>query len=285
MAVKLIQERLDQSGATSWQEEEFVVKQIYQEVALAALSRTDFFKKAVFQGGTALRILYTLERFSEDLDFLLTIPDQEFTLQQYAEALREECGAYGLPVSIQVKSKSGNTVQKMFLSQESEGMQLLLKHHLKDRRPGKIRVKIEVDTRPPAGSHHETKYLDFPFAFGVTVQDLPSLFAGKSHALLCREYTKGRDWYDFLWYVAHKVPVNLAFLSHACHQTGPWRGRNIPIAKAWYLSEMKKKVKTIDWKEACQDIQRFLKPHELPTLKLWSQDFFLDRIQKMASYL
>ncbi|MBI3540985.1 MAG: nucleotidyl transferase AbiEii/AbiGii toxin family protein [Deltaproteobacteria bacterium] len=285
MAVKIIQERLDQSGVTSWQEEELIVKQIYQEVALAALSRTDFFKKAVFQGGTALRILHSLERFSEDLDFILKKPDTGFSLQAYLGSLQEEFRAYGIPIVIQDKSKLNETVQKLFLKQESAGMMLVLKHHPRDRRPEKIRVKIEVDTRPPAGSIHETKYLDFPFAFGVTVQDLPSLFAGKSHALLCRGYTKGRDWYDFLWYVARRISVNFDFLSHACHQTGPWQGKDPSINKQWYLNEMKKKVNGIDWKEAREDVQRFLRPHELPTLDLWGREFFLDRLQKMDSYL
>ena len=285
MSVKIIQERLDRRQYASWQEEEFAAKEIYQEVVLAALSRTDFFKQAAFQGGTALRILYSLDRFSEDLDFLLKKPDPDFQMKRYLKTLVEEFSIYGIPVSIQEKSRAGVTVQKLFLKQESAGMLLVLRHRPRDRRAGLIRIKVEVDTNPPEGSHVETKYLDFPFPFGVTIQDLPSLFAGKSHALLCREYTKGRDWYDFLWYVARETPINFPLLSHACEQNGPWQGQRLSIARQWYLTEMEEKIKSTDWDEAKNDVARFLKSHELQTLELWSAGFFLDRLNKIDSYL
>lgn len=285
MSVRIIQERLESYQSESWQAEEMAVKEIYQEVALAALSRTGFFKWAAFQGGTALRVLYGLDRFSEDLDFLLKKPDSKFELKNYIKTLVDEFRIYGIPVSTQDRSKGGDTIQKLFLKQESSGMVLALRHHPREGRPQKIKIKIEVDTNPPAGSRSDVKYLDFPFPFGVTVQDLPSLFAGKSHALLTREYTKGRDWYDFLWYVARKTPINFTFLSRACEQVGPWQGRTLNLTKKWYLAELAKKIESTDWIDARNDVHRFLKPHELETLKLWGRDLFLDRLAKMETYL
>lgn len=285
MSVKIIQERLDREQYASSQEEEFAVREIYQEVALAALSRTDFFKQAGFQGGTALRILYSLDRFSEDLDFLLKKPDPDFQMSRLLKTLTEEFSLYGIPISIQEKSKEGNAVQKLFLKQESSGMLLILRHKPQGGQRKLIRIKIEVDTNPPAGGSFETKYLDFPFPFAVTVQDLPSLFAGKSHALLCRAYTKGRDWYDFLWYVAREAPINFDFLSQACQQNGPWENQKISMNKQWFLSEMEKKIKSTDWNAAKNDVARFLSPHELVTLELWTPLFFLDRLEKVNTYL
>ena len=282
MSVKIIQERLDRQKYGSSQEEEFAAREIYQEVALAALSRTDFFKHAGFQGGTALRILYSLDRFSEDLDFMLKKPDPTFQMSRLHKTLIEEFSLYGIPVSVQEKSKEGNAVQKLFLKQESSGMLLTLRHKPQGGQRKLIRIKIEVDTNPPVGGSFETKYLDFPFPFAVTVQDLPSLFAGKSHALLCRAYTKGRDWYDFLWYVARQTPINFDFLTHACEQNGPWENQKISINKEWFLTEMEKKIKSTDWNVAKNDVARFLAPHELAPLELWSAPFFLDRLEKIA---
>lgn len=285
MSIQIIQEKLKQYSCQSWQEEEFALREIYQEIALAAFSRTNFFKLASFQGGTALRIFYSMERFSEDLDFMLKQPDKLFNLWSYTNQLMDEFKIYGLPITVQDRSKAGNAVQKLFLKQESEGLLLELRSQPRDRQPKKIQIKIEVDTNPPSESHFETKYLDFPFPFGVTLQDLPSLFAGKNHALLCREYTKGRDWYDFQWYVARRTPINFDFLSKTCHQTGPWQGKNIKIDKEWYFAEMEKKIREINWQEAKNDVARFIRMHEQESLQLWSQEFFLDRLEKMRQYL
>lgn len=284
MSTKIIRERLAGYRPNSWQEEELAVREILQEVALAGLSRSGFFKEAVFQGGTALRILYDVDRFSEDLDFILKQTNQAFRLEHYLKAMRQELESYGIAVSIQDKTKQESTVQKGFLKGEAIEKQLDLQYYPMAQRPKKIRIKLEVDTNPPAGSQFETKYLDFPFAFAVTVQDLPSLFAGKSHALLCREYVKGRDWHDFSWYVGRKTPINYSFLTHACRQQGPWQGKDIVVTREWYLTKMKNKIEQINWEEAKQDVLRFLKPRALPSLELWSRNFFLDRLEKFKSY-
>ena len=285
MRLKIIQERLDQYKVTSWQEEEKALKEIFQELALAGFARTDFFKKSIFQGGTALRILYTSERFSEDLDFVLKKPNKKFQLSAYLKILEAEFETYGIAMEAEDRSKVADVVQKAFLKETSLGGSLILKHFPQSGPPKKIRIKLEIDTNPPKGSQFETKYLDFPFPFAVTVQDPPSLFASKSHALLCREYVKGRDWYDFLWYVSRKTPLNFNLLTHACHQQGPWASVKIKADKKWFLEKMEEKIKGLDWKAAKKDVARFLKPNDLIILKLWGEDFFIDRLKKLGEYL
>lgn len=285
MSVKIIQERLDSYRPTNQQEEEFALKEILQEIALAALARTDFFKYAAFQGGTALRILYSLDRFSEDLDFIASKSHADFEWAGYLKNLETEFRAYGVEIETEDRSKADDTVKKAFLKDRSFGKVLVLKHWGRSGRLASVRIKFEIDTNPPSESRSEIRYLDFPFAAAVAVQDLPSLFAGKNHALLCREYTKGRDWYDFLWYVARKAPINFGFLSNACDQQGPWKGRKIRIDKEWFLNELTMKVKNLNWDDAKKDVARFLRPQALVSLELWNRDFFLDRLRKIEDYL
>ena len=195
MSVKLIQDRLDSYHCRSTIEEEHAIREITQEVALAALGRTDFFKYAIFQGGTCLRIFYGLNRFSEDMDFILKETNENFMLQVHLRAVSDELKAYGYDMEIADRSKVDTTVRKAFLKDDSLGKVLLLRYADASGPLKKIRIKFEVDTNPPLGSGMEIKYVDFPFISSVTVQDKPSLFAGTVHALLCREYVKARDWY------------------------------------------------------------------------------------------
>lgn len=285
MSVKILQERLETYQCRSEQDEENAMKEILQEVALSALARTDFFKHAAFQGGTCLRILYSLDRFSEDLDFILQKPNPKFAWQPYFKGLEEEFRNYGVDVAIKSASDADDTVQKMFLKEDSIRKILILKHQPRNRRPAAMRIKFELDINPPAGGRSEIKYADFPFPFAVTAQDPPTLFAGKSHALLCREYIKGRDWYDFLWYVSRKVSPNYEFLARACEQQGHWQGKSLTIDKAWFLSQLDKKIRSVDWNQAKNDVGRFLKPREQENLILWNGDFFTDRLEKMRNYL
>ncbi len=208
MSIKIIQDRLDSYHCKTALEEELALREITQEVALAALARTDFFMFAAFQGGTCLRIFYGTNRFSEDFDFILKEPDKSFDLQPYLKGLLDELLAYGSELELTDRSKAKMAVKKAFLKDASIGKLLQLNHLRANRSRRKIRIKLEIDTNPPAGSNYEMKYLDFPFVSSVTVQDLPSLFAGKLHALLCREYAKGRDWYDFIWYTSRGAEIN-----------------------------------------------------------------------------
>jgi len=285
VSVSFIQDRLNSFNCQSVQEEENAIREIAQEVILGGLSRGGFFKEAVFQGGTCLRILYNLERFSEDLDFVLSEPNSKFCIDPYLEGLNAELKVYGFNFDIKDRKEVSGAVQKQFIKDNSL-VKLLTFQHLKPGRSTRnIKVKIEVDTNPPNNSISEVKYHDFPFPYEVVTQDLPSLFASKSHALLCREYMKGRDWYDFVWYVSRKCSVNYQLLSSALDQHGPWNGMGIQVDKKWYLEEIKNRIKRIDIQKVKEDVLRFIKPHDLPSIEIWSVDFFLDRLNKLSVFL
>jgi len=281
MSVKLIQDKLDSYHCRSNLEEEHAIREITQEVVLAALGRTEFFKYALFQGGTCLRIFYGLQRFSEDLDFILGKADGDFRLQPHLHAVSEELKAYGYDVEIADRSEAGGAVRKAFLKDDSLGKILQLKYADRSGPARKIRVKLEVDAHPPSGSGMEIKYVDFPFVSAVTVQDRPSLFAGKLHALLCREYVKGRDWYDFLWYASQKAGVNYAFLSSALNQQGPWCHQDVRVDWQWCLAHLEDKINSMDWAAAREDVRRFVRAIEYPSLDLWSRDLFLSQLRKI----
>ena len=282
MSIKLIQDRLNSYACKSELEEEHAIREITQEVTLAALGRTDFFKHAIFQGGTCLRIFYGLNRFSEDLDFILKEPNRYFNLQPHLQALADELKAYGYNIDITDRSRTDIAVRKVFLKDDSFGKILQFNHAGKAGPFRKIRIKIEVDTNPPSGSEMEVKYIDFPFVSSVAVQDKPSLFAGKVHALLCREYTKGRDWYDFLWYTSQGVGINYKFLASALNQQGPWQGHDIKVNLDWCLVELEKTIKAIDWTATAEDVRRFVRVVEQPSLGLWSKDLFLAQLKKLS---
>ena len=281
MSIKLIQDRLNSYNCKSELEEEHAVREITQEVALAALSRTGFFKYGIFQGGTCLRIFYGLNRFSEDLDFILKQPNPNFKLQPHLQSLSEELKAYGYNVEITDRSKTDIAVRKAFIKDDSLGKVLQLNHEGKTGPFRKIRVKLEVDTNPPSDSETQIKYLDFPFVSSVTAQDKPSLFAGKIHALLCREYIKGRDWYDFLWYTSQGVKINYKFLASALRQQGPWKSQAIDVNLDWCMAELEKSIESIDWKTTANDVQRFVRVAEQPSLNLWSKELFLAQLEKL----
>jgi hypothetical protein len=147
----------------------------------------------------------------------------------------------------------------------------------------KITIKLEVDANPPAGSGFDYSYLDFPTDFEVCHQDLPSNFALKIHALLCRPYIKGRDWYDFSWYIRQGMSPNLPHLQNALIQYGPWEGQeNLVIDEGWVREELQKKIDSIEWRDAAADVAPFLKLSEQQSLKLWDARFFSAKLSKLA---
>ena len=282
MSVQMIQARLDSYRCQSTLEEEQALREITQEIVLAALGRTDFFHKAGFQGGTCLRIFHGMNRFSEDLDFASQTPGISFALKSYLNTLTRELAAYGYELEMDDRSKVDRVVRMAFIKDDSLGNLLRLNYRPAKGPLRKLRIKLEVDTNPPAGASFETKYLDFPFPSAVCVFDLPSLFAGKLHALLCRDYLKGRDWYDFIWYTARKTPINHDLLSSALMQLGPWRGRQIRTDRDWCAEQLRAKIETTNWKRVSDDVRRFVKPNELPSLDLWSREFFLAQCEKLV---
>ncbi len=281
MSVQMIQQRLLNYNCKTDIEEQQAIREITQEVVLAALGRGDFFKQALFQGGTCLRIFYGLNRFSEDMNFILRETNPDFQLKDHIKHLTDELAAYGYNIEITDRDSADVTVKKVFLKDDSLGKVIDLRHANQAGPMAKIRIKLEVDTNPPAGSGHELKYLDFPFVSSVAVQDRPSLFAGKLHALLCREYIKGRDWYDFIWYTGNRTGINYAFLTSAINQLGPWQGQSITVDKAWLLNELERKIVSMNWKQAAEDVRRFVRVAEQPSLDLWSKDLFLGQLDKL----
>lgn len=281
MSADLVQTRLDAYHCASALEEEQALREISQEIVLAGLGRTDFFGRAGFQGGTCLRIFHRLNRFSEDLDFALMEPDTSFELRPYLEQVCDELSAYGYAIEIDDRSKIGQPVQKAFLKDDSLGTLLRLDYRPRTGPLRKLRIKLEVDTRPPDGASYEMPVLDYPFPSAVRVFDLPSLFAGKIHALLCRSYLKGRDWYDFVWYTARRTPINHALLSAALDQQGPWAGRSPVTNEAWCVEALRAVIQQIDWAQARRDVQRFVHPRERPSLELWTEAFFLAQCEKL----
>jgi len=277
----MLQEKLDAYQCTSQHEEENALKEICQELLLAGLSRSGFFEHAAFQGGTCLRVFHKLPRFSEDLDFMLQQSSTSFQIKPYLELALEEISSLGLAFELVDRSKTEKNIQTAFLKTDSYGKILVLKNPLHKKSAKKIVIKIEVDSHPPLGSGYEVRFLDFPFLCPVTLQDSASLFSGKIHALLCRGYMKGRDWYDFLWYVSKKIPYNEMFLSAALFQYGPWKDLSFEMTPDWVKKELRRKIGEIDWQEARADASRFLSVRDQASLTSWTADFFFYWVEKM----
>ncbi len=262
-------------------EQENVLQELMQHYVLSSLSRAGLFAEAMFHGGTCLRIVCGLNRFSEDLDFLLKHPDPGFRWQGYLESVRKDCAQEGIPFEVQDKSRAETAVQKAFLKTDSIGKVLLLDLPFERYRARKIRIKLEIDVNPPAGSTFTTSYLTFPVTAPMTTHSLESGFSLKLHALLCRPYVKGRDWYDFVWYVARRTRPDLDLLRHAVLQQGPWAGQQIAVTRTWVQENLKAAIRRIDWTAARDDVRRFLPLGEQEGLGAWSADFFLHELARM----
>ena len=280
--IEIIQQKLDSYKVSNPVEEEQATKEIMQEIALYGLWRAGFFKVAAFQGGTSLRILHGLPRFSEDLDFMLQTPDPDFDWSGFLAKLLECFEEYGLQSEALPKGRMDRAVRTAVLKNNSFVNQLNLRFY-KGHADRKITIKLEVDANPPAGSVYDYTYLDFPTDFEVCHQDLPSNFALKIHALLCRPYLKGRDWYDFNWYIRKEVSPNLPHLRNALVQYGPWEGQDsLAIDEHWVRTELQNKIDEIDWTEAAADVAPFLKVGEQEALTLWGARFFEAKLEKLA---
>jgi len=251
-------------------------------ITLSILAKSNFFTLAAFQGGTFLRIFHNLERFSEDLDFILKEQYGKFNWAPYLELVRKECEAEGIHFEVMDKSRSSDVVKKAFLKSDSIGKILILELPFDRFVKRKIKIKFEIDTNPPLGSGFETQYLSFPIPVPVTTQTLPSSFAGKLHALLCRPYVKGRDWYDFLWYVSKKTPLDAVLFENAVKQIGPWAGKSIKITPEWVLDTLRNRIKEIDWNATREDVRIFIMLKNQEQLALWSEGYFLKQVDYLG---
>jgi hypothetical protein len=189
--------------------------------------------------------------------------------------------AYGYDIEFVDRSRVDQAVRTAFLKDDSLGDLLQLRYRPSTGPARMIRIKLEVDTNPPAGGTFETRYLDFPFPQATVAHDPPSLFAGKLHAALCRRYLKGRDWYDFIWYTARRTPVNYRLLAAAVNQAGPWAGSAPAVERRWCLEALAAKIEAIDWSRARDDVRAFVRAADLPSLDVWGRDFFLAQAHKL----
>ncbi|WP_303720377.1 nucleotidyl transferase AbiEii/AbiGii toxin family protein [Malonomonas rubra] len=262
------------------------LREILQKIALLGLWRSKFFEKVAFYGGTALRILYGLDRFSENLDFSLLEPLPDFDLASYSTALEKELKAFGFDVRVEQKNKSVATpVQSAFLKTDTVNQLLVIQAGADIARqipPGQvIRIKLEVDTDPPGGFATESRYLLQPLPFSVRSYTLPDLFAGKMHALLCRRWknrVKGRDWYDLVWYCARNPQLHLAHLEQRMRQSGPWT-EDAPLATEALGEFLQQAIDQLDVDQARNEVLPFV--GDPAALEVWSKEFFANIMQRI----
>lgn len=255
------------------------MKEIMQEIVLCGLSRAGFFQKAAFYGGTALRIFYGLDRFSEDLDFSLQTPDLNFDLAAYFPVLEREVRAFGLHVTIQEKKKTkdsnicsaflkGNTKEHLLLFYADENIAGSV------ARSEVIKIKFEIDINPPDYAGFEHKYRLLPTPYEVKLYDMPSLFAGKIHAVLCRAWKsriKGRDLYDYVFYLSRGSSVNQKHLRERLWQSG-FITKDVECTLPEIQHMLYERFDSIDFRQARQDVEPFIR--DASSLNVWNVDFF-----------
>ena len=279
----IIQTQLETYNAANAIEEENATKEVIQEIALYGLWRAKFFNVAVFQGGTSLRILHKLPRFSEDLDFMLLNPDPNFDWEPYLKVLNATFEEYGFNPETVSKAQMDKRIRNAVIKDNSVANQLDLSFGQRDQRK-KLKIKLEIDVEPPAHSINAFTFLDFPVDYEVRHQNLSSNFALKIHALLCRDYVKGRDWYDFAWYAAQGIYPNLRHLEAALRQYGPWsEEKDLKVDEDWLKEKLTDRIQEIDWEDAKTDVSRFLRPIEAESLNLWSNRFFESKLIKVLN--
>jgi len=263
------------------------LKEIFQEIALLGLWRAKFFEQAAFYGGSALRILYGLDRFSEDLDFTLLNPNRAFNLTYYNKAIADELDSFGFDVEVLKKNKNNNSnIESAFIKADTKKQFIVIEapkeissrlHHMQS-----IKIKMEVDVNPPGNFSAEVKPLLQPIPFFVKTLTQPDLFAGKTHAILCRPWqkrVKGRDWYDFVWYIANDIPINLSHLKERLIQSSAWGKKELTKRDAIELLE--NKIKITDFDSAKNDVIPFLRDPE--SVALWSREFFLQLLRRVTT--
>ncbi len=276
----IIQKRLETHYQLKTAEDELnALKEITQEVVLYALYQVGFFENVCFMGGTCLRIVHSLDRFSEDLDFSTRKVYPDFKLDEYLEKAMNIMSPYGYGFTIDEKDLANKNIQSRFLKDDSIKKVLTFKHQQDERQ--KIKIKVEIDTNPPEGAVQKSEFIDFPEDFQILAYDLASLMSGKLHALLCRTYEKGRDWYDYSWYVKNNCSPNLKLLENALKQLGPWKEKDIQVDEKFLKDELLRKIDSFNWDEIKEDVRKFLPAKKSQSLEIWSADFFKSKVRKM----
>jgi len=277
---------LDDYNCSSTAEYINALREIIQELALLGLWRSKFFEHAAFYGGTALRMLYGLNRYSEDLDFSLLTPNPDFSLEKYGNSLTKEIRSFGLEVDFTKKKKStSSNIDSAFI--KTNTLQQLITFNADTTIFGNIhrdqllKIKLEIDINPPEGFKTETSYIFKPIPYAVRVYTKPNLFAGKMHAVLCRKWKnrqKGRDWYDLVWYVGHYPQLNLKHLEYRMRQSGNYHD-STPLSFDKFMHIANTAVDSVDIQQIKEDVIPFINDYE--QLELWSKDFFRQAISRI----
>ena len=275
----MIKEWLDSYKPTNKDEALQALREIMQEIALAGLQRAGFFEKAAFYGGTALRIFYGLDRFSEDLDFSLLEINPSFSLDKYLEGIKNEFESLGMHVSVREKNKTNQrNIESAFLKSETIWKELVLEQVISQNglnQVANIKIKVEVDKEPPLGFETEEKLLLRPFSLYVKCISISDLFAGKMHALLFRKWknnVKGRDWYDVEWYIKKGVPLHLRHFLLRAQDSGDWQKETITVEEFRQLLDAR--IDAVDMDKVKADISRFISDRK--RLEIWSAKYFHD---------
>lgn len=265
--------------------EQTKIREILQQTALLGLERHGFFEKAAFYGGTALRILYGLDRFSEDLDFTLLNPDVNFDFAPFLEGMRKELSAFGFNMEVTKKNKNiESSILSAFMKVNTIELYLAIGEEAKAKNTvhnEKVQIKLEVDINPPPHARYENQLVLNPVTFYVLTLHKSDLFAGKMGAILYRAWKgriKGRDWYDLIWYIQNKVPLSLRYFNSCLKQAGHLE-QSESIERDKLLEMLQTKIKTINWEDAKSDMRSFIPDPE--RLEIWSPQFFSDLIQHL----
>lgn len=277
---KAIKNLLENYDLRTFDDYEIAVKEIVQQLALLGLWRSKFYEQAAFYGGTALRLFYGLRRFSEDLDFSLLEKNEEFDLLPFLKAIEKEVESFGFRFAVEKKDKALHSpVESAFIKGNTrvnllsiEAGDNIIKGFAANK---KIKIKLELDTDPPPGSQYEVKTLLVPIPFSIKIFTKADLFAGKIHAVLCRQWksrVKGRDFYDLLWFMGQGIPCRIEYLKEKMIQTGHW-GKGDSLDRDVLLQLLHKKFAAIDFEQVKRDVRPFLKDND--EIALWNRDFFL----------
>lgn len=293
MSAEVVQEMLSRYEITDRNMAIRVLREVLQELILFSLYQAKFFDSAVFYGGTALRIIHKLDRFSEDLDFSLREPVEVFPFRSFGDTVIEGLDSFGIAAFFETKERdvspqgiarshvrTGPIVSILSVdpSNVSTGLEEIARMFSSNQT---VKIRLEVDTGPARRFSEESAFLLYPIPFPLLTMRLPSMFAGKMHALLCRSWgsrVKGRDWYDLIWFVKKRIPLEMGFLEEKLRESGHWKGA-IPLTindvRDMYLA----KVEVIDVEAAKMDVEPFLR--DARSTAAWSRELFASLAERI----
>lgn len=284
--MKTIEEIIKSYNPKSLDETKLIVRELVQQIALIGLSRSNFFNYASFYGGTALRIFYGLNRYSEDLDFTLNEVNPNFVIEPFMEEIKEVALSYGLKLEIITKSKRIDTpIESAFAKLNT--YQTFISLHLNEQvisslhKDELIKIKFEIDCNPALGFNIENKWLDVPEFANVAILDLESLFSGKIHAILCRNYkntVKGRDYYDFMFYINKRIKPNMEYLKNKLIESN-LLNKDDKFDLDVLKDMLKRRMNEVNFKQVKEDAARFIFTNE--DLSFYSKELFLQMIDKL----